>query len=222
MTPAKFTGLAILAGLVVAPLSAPAQAYTVYTSLSNWQAALGAYAITTDPMDNVIASAQSITLDSGIVSTNSGPISLPNPPFYNNSVDGGIYNNAVQADFGVGVITASNSISWVFPTPVVGFGAFFQSANSGRLNLSGDFDGMGIQTLPVNDTMMASTGFLGIIGTVPFSNVTFGNATDTVDGFGIDSASFAPVPGPLPVLGATAALGWSRRLRRRIAPRGAR
>ncbi|MFN7678715.1 MAG: PEP-CTERM sorting domain-containing protein [Cyanobacteriota bacterium] len=215
-------GLAIATGLALAPFSSPAQAYTVTTSFSNWQAVLSGYVITTDPMDTVIASAQTILLDSGITSTNSGPITLPNPPYNNNSVNAsGIYNNAVQGGSGVGV-TASNTINWIFPSPVVAFGAFFQSASSGRLNLAADFDGMGIQTLLVNETMMASTGFLGIIGTVPFTNVTFGNATDTVDGFGIDQAAFAPVPGPLPVLGASAALGWSRRLRRRIAPRGAR
>jgi hypothetical protein len=130
MTPAKIVGLAIATGLALAPFSSPAQAYTVTTSFSNWQAVLSGYVITTDPMDTVIASAQTILLDSGITSTNSGPITLPNPPYNNNSVNAsGIYNNAVQGGSGVGV-TASNTINWIFPSPVVAFGAFFQSASS--------------------------------------------------------------------------------------------
>jgi hypothetical protein len=41
-----------------------------------------------------------------------------------------------------------------------------------------------------------------------------GRASTTISNFNAP----APVPGPLPLLGAGAAFGWSRRLRRRIAP----
>jgi len=44
----------------------------------------------------------------------------------------------------------------------------------------------------------------------------------TVDAFSIDNAYFASlpaVPGPLPVIGASVAFGWSRCLRRRLAVR---
>ena len=38
----------------------------------------------------------------------------------------------------------------------------------------------------------------------------------TTGGLSIDQLSGEPVPGPLPLLGAGAAFGWSRRLRRRL------
>jgi hypothetical protein len=214
----QLLGLALTSGVALASLSAPAQAYSIYTGLAAWQSALSSYSISTDSFSNTIPSAQIITLDSGIISTNSGPITLPNA-FNNNSVNvvtPGAFDNAVQAGSG----TASNTITWSFPTPMIAFGADFLSASAGRLSLSGDFDGLGLQTWVVNDTIGGPAGFLGVIGSVPFSSVTFGNATTTVDGFAIDQAYLAPVPGPLPFLGASAAFGWSRRLRRRLAARG--
>ena len=130
----------------------------------------------------------------------------------------GLYDNAVQAG---AAATASNSISWDFPVPVIAFGADFIGAGSNRLSLGGDFDGTGLQTLTVNTALGGQNGFLGVIGTVPFSNVIFGNPLQTVDAFSIDNAYFAPVPvpGPLPVIGASVAFGWSRCLRRRLAVR---
>ena len=63
---------------------------------------------------------------------------------------------------------------------------------------------------------LASLGFTinsGLIGTW-----TLGGTSDTIQVFlGPPSPSGAAVPGPLPLLGAGAAFGWSRRLRRRIA-----
>lgn len=220
ITRSQRLGLVVSAGIALASVGAPAQAYTVYTSLAAWQAALSSYIISTDPFSNTIGSSQVITLDSGIVSTNSGPITLPNS-FDNNSVNvvtSGAYDNAVQAGSG----TASNSINWQFPTAVVAFGADFIGAGAGRLTLEGDFDGTGVQSLSVNNMIGGPNGFLGVIGTAPLTSVTFGNPQTTLDGFAIDNAYFAPVPGPLPVLGASAALGWSRRLRRRIAGQGHR
>jgi hypothetical protein len=208
--------VAVAAGAAFASLGAPAHAYTVYTNLSNWQAALNAYTITNDSFSNDISSNQTILLDSGITATNSGPAVLPNPPFNNNSVAAGVYGNAVQAGSG----TASNTVTWAFPDLVVAFGADFISANAGALTLNGDFDGLGVQSILVNDTIGGGDGFLGVIGTAPFGTVTFSNATTTVDSFRVDNAAFAPVPGPVPALGATAAFGWSRQLRRRIAGQG--
>jgi hypothetical protein len=217
----KTPGFALATGLALIILSSPAQAYTVYTDLPSWQSALFNYIISTDTFSTTIPSAQSITLASSIISTNSGPITLPNS-FNNNSVGilpaAGLYDNAVQAG---AAATASNSITWAFPVPVIAFGADFIGAGSNRLSLGGDFDGTGLQTLTVNTALGGQNGFLGVIGTVPFSNVTFGNPMAQVDSFQIDNAYFAPlpVPGPLPVIGASVAFGWSRCLRRRLAVR---
>lgn len=203
----------VLPGAWLLALAAPGSAYTVYTNRAAWEAALSGRSIVTDTFSNQINSAQSITLDSGIVSTNSGPISLPNM-FNNNSVgvvNAGVYDNAVQAGSG----TASNTISWLFPNAVTAFGADFIGAGTNRLSLSGDFDGTGLQSLIVNTTISGSDGFLGVIGTTSFTSIILGNSSTQVDGFSIDNASFAPVPGPLPLLGASLAYGWSRRLRQR-------
>jgi hypothetical protein len=169
-------------------------AYTVYTSRTDWENAIAAsmpsswYDITTDTFSNPIASAQSITLDSGIVSTNSIPPTLPNA-FNNNSVSGGVYNNATQAGTGN---TASNTVTWQFPSANVwAFGADFISTNTDRLTLIGNFDGTGEQTILVNNTIGGPDGFLGIVGMAEFSSVVFSNNTTTVDGFSIDNASFA-------------------------------
>jgi len=216
----KTPGFALATGLALITLSSPAQAYTVYTDLPSWQSALFNYIISTDTFSTPIPSAQSITLSSGIISTNSGPITLPNS-FNNNSVGiltAGLYDNAVQAG---AAATASNSITWAFPVPVIAFGADFIGAGSNRLSLGADFDGTGLQTLTVNTALGGQNGFLGVIGTVPFSNVIFGNPLALVDSFQIDNAYFAPlpVPVPLPVIGASVAFGWSRCLRRRLAVR---
>ncbi|MGB5594513.1 MAG: hypothetical protein WBM32_00065 [Crocosphaera sp.] len=69
-----------LATLGVGVLAQSAQAFTIFTDRAAWEAAIAGATITTDPFDNDIALAQSITLDSGIISTNSPPaiaVSVP-------------------------------------------------------------------------------------------------------------------------------------------------
>jgi hypothetical protein len=205
----------VLPGAWLLGLAAPGSAFTIYTNRASWEGALSGRPLVTDTFSNIINSAQTIQLDSGIVSTNSGPAILPNPPYYNNSVgvlNPAVYANAVQAGFG----TASNTVTWLFPTAVTAFGADFIGAGAGRLSLLGDFDGTGLQSLIVNATIASPNGFLGVIGTTPFTSIILGNPLTDVDSFSIDNASFAPVPGPLPLLGASLAYGWSRRLRQRI------
>jgi hypothetical protein len=183
-------------------------AYTIYTNRTAWEAALAtnpSYKITTDTFSNPISSAQSITLDSGIVSTNSAPPTLPNPPFNNNSVsivNSGVYDNAS------GTLTgASDTITWQFPATVLAFGADFSRID--ELTLTGNFDGTGDQTISINPTIGGENGFLGIIGTAEFSSVIFANNTTAVDSFSIDNASFATkVPEPNAVV-AFAILGGS-------------
>ncbi len=210
----SFNYLALATGTATLLLSgvSPVSAYTIYTNRTAWEAAITAnpsYKITTDTFSNPISSAQSITLDSGIVSTNSIPPTLPNPPYNNNSVNvvnPGVYDNATQASTGN---SASNTITWQFPASVWAFGADFFSTNTDRLTLIGNFDGTGNQTLVINNTIGGPDGFLGIVGTAEFSSVVFSNNTTTVDSFRIDNASFATkVPEPNTVA-AFAILGGS-------------
>lgn len=109
--------------------------------------------------------------------------------FGDNSVGGGLFNNATDGD----ASDASATITWTFPSPVFAFGADFLSTNPGWLNLTGNFDGTGNQTLLVNDSIGGADGFLGIIGNANFSSIVFGNNTTSLDTFHIDSASFASV-----------------------------
>jgi hypothetical protein len=166
-----------------------AEAFTTFTNRTAWQAAVDAIAgsvTTTDTFSNNIAFAQTITLDSGIVSANSSP---PAVAFGDNGVSGGLFNNATDGDGN----EASATITWTFPSPVFAFGADFLDANNGWLNLTGNFDGTGNQTLLVNDSIGGKNGFLGIIGNANFSSIVFGNNTTSLDTFQIDSASFASV-----------------------------
>lgn len=196
---------------------ASAQAFTVYTDRSAWQTAVDAFADSvttvdafadsvtiTDTFSNDISSAQSITLDSGIVSTNSVPPNLPNA-FNNNSVSNGTYNNAS------GGSTGSQTITWTLPTSVFAFGADFIGVNANRLTLNVDLDGSGNQSFVVNNTIGGADGFFGVISTGNFSSVFF-NSPSGIDVFSIDNAFFATnstaIPEPLTILGSVTAIGF--------------
>jgi hypothetical protein len=182
----SFRSLALVGTLVLGSI-APAQAYSVFTNRTAWQNAVDAISgsvTTTDTFSNPIASAQSIILDSGITSTNSFP---PSVSFPNNTVFADSYLNATNSS----AFNASATITWNFPTPVFAFGADFLNTNINRLNISGNFDGTGNETILVNNTIGGPDGFLGIVGLANFNPIIFGNSTNTADGFGIDNASFA-------------------------------
>ncbi|HAX77471.1 MAG TPA: PEP-CTERM sorting domain-containing protein [Cyanobacteria bacterium UBA11372] len=181
------------ATLVLGTLSS-AQAYTLYTNRAAWQAAVDAISasVTTDTFSTNIPKAQTITLGSGIVSTNSFPPDISAIPFDNNAVTGGQYRNATGGD------TASATITWTFPGAVRAFGADFFSVNASGLTLTGNFDGTGDQTFGLNAQIGGNTGFFGVIGNIDFGSIVFGNAGSSVDGFDIDNASFAVTPSQPP------------------------
>ena len=129
---------------------------------------------------------RTITLDSGIVSANSFP---PAVAFEDNSVSGGLFLNSTDGD----ASSASTTITWTFPSPVFAFGADFLNTNPNQLNLTGNFDGTGNQTLLVNNSIGGANGFLGIIGNANFRSIVFGTNTNDLDIFQIDSASLASV-----------------------------
>ncbi|CAO5040648.1 PEP-CTERM sorting domain-containing protein [Microcystis aeruginosa] len=175
--------------LVLSSVSS-AEAFTIFTNRTAWQAAVDAIAgsvTTTDTFSNNIASAKTITLDSGIVSANSFPPAAVN--FGDNGVSGGLFRNTTDG----GAVFSSETITWTFPSPVFAFGADFTGTNPDRLNLTGNFDGTGNQTLLVNNSIGGANGFLGIIGNANFSSIVFGNNTTNADSFEIAIASFASV-----------------------------
>jgi hypothetical protein len=172
-----------------------AEAFTIFTDRTAWQAAVDAIAgsvTTTDTFRNRISRAQTITLDSGIVSVNSFPpaVGLSGE----NSVFVSSFFNATDGD----ASGASETITWTFPSSVFAFGADFGGTDFDGLTLTGNFDGTGNQTLIVNNTIGGEDGFLGIIGNANFSSIIFGNNTIQVDFFSIRNAYFASVAAAVP------------------------
>lgn len=208
------TALAV-ATLGVAVLTPAANAFNVFTSRAAWEAAIAGATITTDPFDNDIAQAQSITLDSGIISTNSDPVG-----FDDNSVSGGVYNNATDGNGS----TAAETVTWDFPEAIFAYGADFIGVEDGELTLTGNFDGTGDQTLTVSTEIGGANGFLGIVGEATFSSIVFGNNAITDNIFNIDNASFGvqaesqstPEPSAVIALGLFGlGLGISKRVKRK-------
>jgi hypothetical protein len=185
-------GVVFTTTLVLSSVSA-AEAFTIFTDRTAWQAAVDAIAgsvTTTDTFSNNIASAQTITLDSGIVSVNSFP---PDATlFEDNRVSGGFFRNATG-----NVSVTSETITWTFPSSVFAFGADFNLVDVDSLTLTGNFDGTGNQTLIVNNTIGGANGFLGIIGNANFSSIIFGNNA-LGDVFAINNAYFASVAAAVP------------------------
>jgi hypothetical protein len=87
----------------------------------------------------------------------------------------------------------SATIAWTFPSPVFAFERIFWVL-ANRLNLTGNFDGTGNQTLLVNNSIGGTNGFLGVIGNANFSSIVFGNNTASPDAFQIDSAFLPLLP----------------------------
>ena len=87
----------------------------------------------------------------------------------------------------------------------------FDSA-TGSISLQGSFDGSNGEA-PKAALTPAGNGLY-------YGTTVFGGAYNTGAIFAFDSGvrDSNPVPGPLPLMGAGAAFGWSRRLRRRIQP----
>ena len=206
------TTILMLSAVLVAT---PSQALQIFTDRALWQDAVSG-AITTDPFDNPIAAAVVINLDSGIVSTGIGSGTQ--------LVDNGVYVAAVDTD---GAVSDFESITWDFPYAITAFGADWgETATAEGLLLIGDFDGTGSITINFFTELVdnGGTGFLGIIGNVPFNMITFEsggvpesniiNEAFYVDNVAFVAATQVPEPATLALLGlGLLGIGFARRRR---------
>lgn len=191
---AKLLAPLALAGATLGLAANPAQAWTLFSGYyapTNWT--------------------QSVQLD-GSIDTSNAPTSI----ILRSANNGG---GAKNTDFTIAAPTAGTvSFDWNFSTDDTAFydpfgyllnGAFTQLTNDGGPdNQSGSV------------TFSVLTG--GVFGFRQNSTDSCcGRASTTISNFnGPIAAAPVSVPGPLPLLGAVAAFGWSRQLRKRIRASG--
>ncbi|MEX2034494.1 MAG: PEP-CTERM sorting domain-containing protein [Xanthobacteraceae bacterium] len=222
----KALGLAfVVTGLLLG--NNPVTSATVYTDRAAWEAAVGAF--TTDTFSNPITAALSITLDSGVVSEMTGT-STALFGYIN-----GVKEHSGAPDAYAGFVNQHGHYQtvWTFPAPITAFGGDFAHVNiPNGLNVTGNFDGSGDQTIsiaqliPENMPPGEGQGFFGLVGLAPFQSILFrsndGDLSGTNgDAFYIDNFSFnpsssaVPVPAALPLfasgLGVLALLARRRR-----------
>ena len=214
-------GAAVAATILGAvSLPGPAEAFAVYTDRDEWLAALAGYTIINETFDNNINHADTITFDSGVVSTGT-----PDGRSATNRVNAGVYDGSVADGESSSVF---DTITWTFPVPIIGFGMDLSSGATGDvLTLTGDFDGTGEQVINVLTVLGGNgTGFLGIIGTASFTSILLSDANASSlpgENFQVDNLSFAttaqvPEPATLALFGAgLAGLGWIARRRKSVA-----
>ena len=109
-----------------------------------------------------------------------------------------------------------------------GNGKFYGTTGGGGVNNAGailEFDPSGSGSITLKGSYDGTNGRYPFAALTSAGNGKFYGTTagGGVNGFGAifefdPGADSAPAPGPLPLMGAGAAFGWSRRLRRRIQP----
>lgn len=201
----------LLAGLLSFAFAAQSAeaGFVVFTDRTAWVNAVSG-TITTDPFDNDIARSNQFTFDSGVVSTL--------------QVDNGQPHEVIGGTYTTGVNNAEFLTTWDFPSLISGFGGDFTSTTSfGKLQVTGNFNGVGDETVVFSDFLSGDgDGFLGIVSMVPISSVLW-SAPDREQWY-VDNLSFvavSPVPEPstfaLLSIGGIALVGYGARRKRQQA-----
>jgi hypothetical protein len=199
-----------LIGLTTAILiaSASANAVTIYTDRTTWEAAVAGF--NTETFDNTIANANSIVLDNGIVST-------ANPGLLQSGLNNVDSSTAGRYVGRVGVNNPSHpdSIDWTLTGATNGFFGDFGFLNANGLITLGGFDGGAPITIDIASIIGSGGGF-GIVGDANFSAIRW-STQDQSEYFSIDNFSVATVPEPGTVAllgGGLLAAGLIRRRKR--------
>ncbi len=168
--------------------------------------------ITNNPIDNATPSAMVINLGFGVTSTASNLNGFQHEV---STAGGQPPGNKFVARIGDNAIM---SVTWDFGSPIIAFGADWLGAQN--IFVTADFDGTGPQSFEVDAQIGSASGFLGFIGTTPFSSVTLSGRANG-DFFSVDNLSFAaapsgnvPEPSTLALIGfGLAGLGFARKRR---------
>jgi len=157
-----------------------ASAYVIYTDQTSWENAV-TETLTTDTFNYSIPAANTITFDSGVISTKSGS-----------------NYQAVNGSVFVGQVTGSTTLTWELPWDITALGFDVVSVNN-NTSLIADFDGNGNESINLG-VLSGSTyynGFFGVIGDSAFSSAVFVNS-GSVDTFTVDNLSFNKISIPEP------------------------
>ncbi|GMG81218.1 hypothetical protein LNKW23_04300 [Paralimibaculum aggregatum] len=198
---------ALAVGLAAGPAGATV---TYFNDEAAFDAATAGIGFVLDPFDNGIAAADSITLDSGVVSENMGG----SRGSFDNTVTGGIYLNAVDGNG----TNASLSVVWTFPIPVTAVGLQYLGLFADEVSVTVDGSLRALRESADGDP---EDGFFGFTTTTPVTSITFTTQHPALyDTYGFDDLAFGaasaevPLPAGLPLLLAgLGALGLAARRR---------
>ena len=189
MKPAFHRKILVVLGLALTQMG---HAYELYTDLESWEAAAGATMVL-EPFDTAITQNDRITFSCGIVSEGFDPVSSPF-----NYVSAGEWH-ATTRPTGNDVLVGYERIVWTFPTPVTAVAADWNSLGMTHLlTLTAGFDGNVNVSLLLREEIGGSEGFLGVVGSSPFTTLTLSQPAEANlnEGFRVDNVRFQPQAAP--------------------------